>query len=173
MSVSRKVGVCVIVALIINCVWFYATPYITLYHIKKAIEAQDAAEISRYMDFPSLRENLKTSLAVRKAAGGSNLFKSLRSLLSGAVTDPMVDALVTPEGIATMIKGEKIFGKKGGNGQTSGQENEDDQEYSMGYETINRFVLKTKNKDTPKKETGFVFTRKGMSWKLSAVRLPS
>jgi len=172
MLVGNKISIGALVALMfIICGWFYATPYITLYQLKKAVDAQDTVAISKHINFPALRENLKSSLTGKKASEKSNPFKSLKSALVNAMTDPMVDALVTPEGIAALMKGERLLGKKGRKGQESQKDDKDDQQYSMGYETFNRVVLRTKNKENSKEETAFVFTRDGLTWKLSGVRL--
>ncbi len=171
MSVGNKIGAGALAALIaVVCGWFYAAPYITLYQLKKAIEAQDANEISRHIDLPALRESIKSGLVEKQAAGKSNLLRSL-----GAVADPMFEALVTPEGIAAMMKGEGLLGKKSGKGQGSKQSGKDVPRYSMGHDRFNRFVvrLEDKDKEDPKGQTAFIFTRDGLSWKLSAVRLPS
>jgi hypothetical protein len=95
MSVGNKIGAGALAALIaVVCGWFYAAPYSTLYQLKKAIEAQDADEISRHIDLPALRESIKSGLVEKQAAGKSNLLRSLGAVLKGAVADPMVEALV-------------------------------------------------------------------------------
>ena len=147
MSAGKKIRIgSIITMVVVICVWFYATPYLTLYQFKKAVDAQDAAAISRHIDFPALRESMKSGLAARKETGGSNPFKSLESTIAGVVTAPMVDALVTPNGIVEIMKGRRLLGSQGRKGQDSQKKDKDDQEYSMGYETFNRFVLKLKNK---------------------------
>ena len=42
----------------------------------------------------------------------------------------------------------------------------------MGYESLNRFVVYASTKENPSQEIVLIFLRSGLSWKLSAVRLP-
>lgn len=169
-----KIGVGILIALMaIICGCFYAAPYITLYKFKKAVDANDVNTMSKYIDFPALRESLKNGLASRKTVGKSNPFKNLKATIVGAVADPVIDSLVTPVGIAAMIKGEKFFGQSKKEPEIQ-KVNKDEPKYSTAYESFNRFILKLKDKDDLKKETVFVLTRVGLfSWKLSGVRLPS
>ena len=43
-------------------VLLYASPYIAMHSIKKALDARDTAALSEYVDFPVLRENIKGRL---------------------------------------------------------------------------------------------------------------
>jgi len=113
MSSGNKSGTVVLFTLMaVICGWFYATPYIALYQFRKVVEARDTVAISKHINFPALRESLKSGLASesgKQSAGDSNPLKALKSALAGAVTDQMLESLVTPEGIAAMMNGEMVL----------------------------------------------------------------
>jgi len=142
--------------------------------MRKAAQNNDAAGISKYVDYPAVRASLKESLTatMRKelAKEPDNPYTALGAAFAKAIIDKMVDALVTPEAIAAMMRGEKPSPDKSPDVKID-TKNEDTPNISMGYESFSRFVVRASNKKQPGEEIGLVFARKGMSWKLSAVRL--
>jgi hypothetical protein len=158
--------------------WFYYTPYLAVKNMRAAAENKDSAALSRYVNFPSVRESLKASLnakmlseMTKKQEG--NPFAALGAAFAMALVGPMVEAMVTPEALAMMMKGEKPSREKSKStvapdSATSGPETET----SMGYENFNQFVVSTRKKGTADDPVALVFQREGLfSWKLSAIRL--
>jgi hypothetical protein len=99
-----------------------------------------------------------------------NPFAALGVAMAAALINPMIDALVTPESLAMMMKGDKPQpDEKIENANSS----DSDAETSMSYESFDRFVVTVKKKGSTEDPLGLVFNRDGMfSWKLSALRLP-
>ncbi len=89
--------------------------------------------------------------------------------MANALLNPMIDAFVSPEGLAAIMSGKKPDIAK-----HDSQENINSEEssLSMGYETLNQFVVRVSNKDKTAGETLLVFSRDGLTWKLSAVIFP-
>jgi hypothetical protein len=163
--------------------WFYYTPYLAAKNMRAAAEAKDSVALSRYINFPSVRESLKASFNAKMLSEigkkqDANPFAGLGAAFAMALVGPMVDAMVTPEGLAVMMKGEKpaldaskpmaVSAKA-----PSSASSEPDTETTMRYETFDQFVVTIKRKGTTDDPVGLVFQRDGLiSWKLSAIRLP-
>src|SRR6185436_7220516 len=94
-----------VLAVLFAGVWLYFTPYLALNRLQKAARNGDSEAMAEMVDFPSLRESVKTNVRtqVERAVGRrSNPIGVLGGLLAGAVTSPLVDAFVTPQGIAAL-----------------------------------------------------------------------
>jgi len=145
--------------------------------MKKAAEKQDADALSRYVDYPVLRESLKANFNAMMAseiAQSDNPFGALGTALGAALVNQMIDAFITPESLAMMIKGEE---PKIGDSEKQHKEktsSRTEAETSMSYEGMNQFVVKVKDKNSSEDPIKFIYKRAGIvSWKLSALRLPS
>lgn len=163
--------------LAISAIGFCFSPYIAVYNMKKAAEKQDADALSRYVDYPVLRESLKANFNAMMAseiAQSDNPFGALGTALGAALVNQMIDAFITPESLAMMIKGEE---PKIGDSEKQHKEktsSRTEAETSMSYEGMNQFVVKVKDKNSSEDPIKFIYKRAGIvSWKLSALRLPS
>lgn len=97
--------------IIILAIYLYASPYLALNNIKKAAQAGDADTLSEYIDFPSVKQGLKDQLntqimkeVTKEDADG---FEALGPMLATAMIDKIVDGIVTPDGVAMMVQGQK------------------------------------------------------------------
>lgn len=164
---------------IITIIFFYFTPHVSVYNMKKAAEKKDAEALSRYVDYPSLRESLKANFNAMMAseiAKSDDPFGALGTALGAALVNQMIDAFITPESLAMLIKGEEPQMGESGKGQEGGasSKTKTEAETSMSYEGINQFVVKVKEKGSSEDPIKFIYKRAGIiSWKLSALRLPS
>jgi hypothetical protein len=112
-------------------------------------------------------------------AQGNNLIGLLGAAYVTALVNPLVDAMVTPEGITMMMKGEQPKpiqkaepGKYEGPPEKASPSKEIAADVSMGYGGINRFIVRVKDKGASGEPVQFIFHRDGLtSWKLSEVRL--
>jgi hypothetical protein len=168
------------ISIILIGTWLYATPYLTIYSMKKASENNDETKFSSYINYPSLRESFKNTF---KAAfnkelmkdsnegedGLGNLGKVFGIALASAVIDPLVESFVTPESLAMMMQGKKPKGNES-NKKTATNSNEKKSNLSMGYDGIDYFVLDAKD-DKNEIQFSFVFKRKGVwNWELTSIR---
>ena len=153
-------------------VWLYASPYITVYQMKRAIEQKDAAGFSAHVNYPALRENLKGTLGAmvtrEMAKQQGNPLAVLGVALATPVVNNLVEAMVTPEAVGAMMQGE-IPNLPG---QTPGAKPASNADVSLAYESFDRFVATVRTKEKPEDPLGLIFLRDGLSWKLSALRLP-
>ncbi|HBK47116.1 MAG TPA: hypothetical protein DDZ67_11930 [Xanthomonadaceae bacterium] len=157
-----------------------AGPYLAIRGIGQAVEQQDAGKLERYVDFPSLRVNLKAQLddyLVRQAGSGmqSNLLGAFALQMAGNLTGAGVDTLVTPIGIGAILQGRSLW--KRASGDTVGGDTYAPpvparplQGATHRFESSSRFTATTTT------ATGapvvFVLTRDGLRWRLTDIRLP-
>ncbi len=155
----------------------YASPYFTLYQMYQAVERKDVEAISSHVDFPALRESVKTNLQTvvkKETSQQSNpLMGLLGSVMGGFVLDPVVDQLVTPSGVAALLEGQQLqLGKQEGQSQfTQGSSSNPD--VKAEYESFNQFAVSVKPKGQDIEPVTLLLSRDGLGWKISGVRLPS
>jgi hypothetical protein len=183
---AKIISAIIIVSLILTAGCLYALPYITLYQIKEAAEQNNPEKLARYIDFNAVRqdlkEQLKTFVAVRRETirKTAPVLEMIGGELLGRVTDTMVDrvldTLVTPAGLDELMRGKIILGqvfrgeKKLEDGKT--RPGEPPPEVSFKYESVSRFIVEIKNQADPNKKVKLVLTRRGLKWKLTALKLP-
>ena len=103
----RKIVILIAAVAILFGAWFYLSPLYTLREMKSAAEARDADKLSAYVDYPAVRADLKGDL--RRMIGGHMAqpqgqgLEALGSAVALALLDPMIDAMVTPEGVESMF----------------------------------------------------------------------
>ena len=110
MQKKYKIGG-VVVVLAVAALAFYSTPYIALYSIHRAVERNDAEAVSRYVDFPVLRENIREKVLAHMAAATPEASSHGRGLadlsqrLAVTAANQMVDRMVSPEGVVVLLGG--------------------------------------------------------------------
>ncbi len=75
-----------------------------------AVERQDVQALEQYVDFPRVREALKVDLQaslMREMQKQKDAFAALGLLLAGGMVNALVDALLTPEGLASLGTGKE------------------------------------------------------------------
>ena len=95
--------------------------------------------------------------------------------MANAFINPMIDSLVSPEGLAAMMNGHKpsLATQKEKSPDAHAGASDDEPIVKMGYENFNRFTVTTSDKNHPTKEVTMVYLRDVLSWKLSAIRFPT
>jgi hypothetical protein len=88
--------ICVVVLLV-----YGASPYFSFWRFTTALQSSDAAAISKRVDFPAVRASLKKQLVARFANRTSS--HKRWSNLGPTLVDAIIDAYVTPEGIAALL----------------------------------------------------------------------
>ena len=174
---TYKIAILTITAMIV--VWFYFTPYIAAYNMKKAAAANDSAALSSYINFISLKESLKASFNATLATDivkkkGNNPFEALGLALAATLMNPIIDALVTPESLAMMMQGNKPNLEKEVINEENNNSTRSETDVTRKYESFDKFTVSFMKKGETEEPVTFVFHREGLlTWKLSALRLPN
>ncbi|GAB5603615.1 DUF2939 domain-containing protein [Thermus sp. FJN-A] len=90
--------------------YLWASPYLFLRSLQGAVLEGDRARLERLVDFPRIREGLKSQIQAQLLQEMSreaerNPFASLGYLFVAGMVDPLVEALVSPEGLAALGTG--------------------------------------------------------------------
>jgi len=102
----------------------------------------------------------------------SNPIGVLGGLLAGAVTSPLVDAFVTPQGIAALTHGERPGDRDHARGGSSVRVK--NVKVKRGYEGMDLFVVHFVDKQSGDERMALLMRRDGIvHWRLSGIRLPS
>ena len=97
--------------LVLICVFllliYGASPYFSFWRFSAALRSGDSAALSSRMDFPAIRASLKKQLVARFTRGTTG-HKWLNDL-GPTLIDAIVEAYVTPEGIAALISNPEVL----------------------------------------------------------------
>lgn len=153
--------------------WFYSTPWFAMSGLRDAARDGDKAELSQRIDFPALRESLKVQLtkqiedeAARSAsplevsAAGSGLAKTF--------VEGMVDSVITPDSMASLLVSGSLVPKLDGQSQK-------DIEWRVkrdGFSTFRAWPEDQTEAEPNAATPALVFKRSGLSWRLSAIEIP-
>jgi hypothetical protein len=158
------------IAFIAFVAWIYISPYLALSNLKQASVGGNVEALNEAVDFPAFRSSLKEELN-GQMSGADVALAAIG--ITGMVVSGFVDQMVTPQGIANMLKGKEIAeiglfdiwsGKDG---------NENEVRVYSGYESFDRFRVRI---FPPKSKVpiSLIWFRSGLvTWRLSAVQLPN
>lgn len=143
--------------------WFLASPYWTLHQLREGVAGRDAARVAAFIDFPAVREDLKSDLSLAMMAHAAkdtgNAMGAAGMGLGMMLVGGMVDQLVSPDGIRMVLAGE-----------TKGVLNPDDvDDFEVVRDGISQFRLRSASE--PEK-AAVIFTRRGLGWVVTGVDLP-
>jgi hypothetical protein len=163
----KKVYIAVATALVLAFAGYVAAgPHLALNGIRDGIVAQDEAALAEHVDFPVLRESMKTELAtamtarMAERAGGDPQLAAMGQLFASKMIEVMVDKVVTPQGLAMMTSTNGA-----GDGLTKDNVLAG---LSVSYEGLNSAVVTQADKP----DTKLILTRQGLKWRLTGIRLP-
>lgn len=179
---SKPKWIIALALLALALAYVVATPWITVYRMKTAIEQHDAPALAAHIDLPSVRQSLKDQIngrVQRDLSGGSgtagNPLATFGTALAGLFVDKLVDATVTPAGIADLMEGaapQLPLPGAATEAPAPGTESsaaEPLARASMGYTAWNRFVVTAK--DRRGREQKFILERRRLGWQLTGVVL--
>lgn len=161
--------------LVIFAIYLYASPYIALNNIKKAAEQGDADKLSGYIDFPSVKQSIKDQVKAAMveelaASDEQDGFEALGTMLAAAMIDPLIDGMVTPDGVALMLQGQKLdFDLSNGNSEDKVKTKNEDIDYKAGYLSFNRFKVQIIDADDSDESIDVIMHRDGLSWKVTRI----
>jgi len=182
------------IVLLVLAAWVYASPYLAVLNLRQAALEGNGRALKEGVDFPALRASLKQELGgqLSKHTGEEmrkdpNAFAALGSALVGGFVNLMIDQLVTPQAIASIVQGNRVEGTpdelSGTIERFTAKQTPSDANLlfeladavagnSEGYESLSRFCVHI---FPPKSTAGItlVWLRSGLtSWRLSGIRLP-
>jgi hypothetical protein len=161
-------------ALALFALVYGASPYVAVRGFIAAAKQGDAEKLRGSVDFPAVRADLKPQLAAavttrmeRDPAMRGNPLAGLGAILMPSILDRMIDSVVTPEGIAALVRAGKV-----------GHSEEDSPtprrvDYGFHYIALNRFDVTLRRQGAASDPVNLVFQRRGLfAWKLIRIALP-
>lgn len=161
--------------LVIFAIYLYASPYIALYNIKHAAEQRDADKLSGYIDFPSVKQSIKDQVKAAMveeitASDEQDGFEALGTMLAAAMIDPLIDGLVTPDGVALMLQGQKLdFDLSNDTSEDKAKVENENIDYKAGYLSFNRFKVQIIDTNDSDESLDVIMHRDGLSWKVTRI----
>jgi hypothetical protein len=157
-------------ALLVVAATSFASPWWTLRNLQSAVAHRDPAAVSAQVDFPALRESVKSQiLASMKGdpalADGSNPVAGLGTSFAMALVNPIVDIIASPRGVQIMMEQGRIALAKQAPHASDANVAPERPRYAVNYRGWDRFAVKTQ-------DGSFIFRRAGLwSWKLAGIEI--
>ena len=149
-----------------SALWYFESPLWTLKGMKDAARSHDADALNAYIDYPALRDSLKSEMMARmmvEARKDKSGFGALGMAVGSAVVGPMIDGLVSPAGMRAAL-----LANRQENGPAAASALHVPEKPVIVRRDFSEFLVTAK--DHP--DSGLVFKRHGLSWMLSGVELP-
>jgi hypothetical protein len=182
MRKSWMIGGIVAVAVLALVVYF-GSPFFAVQSLVSAARHGDGAKLEALVDFPAVRENLKSQMTqylTKKMTTDpdmrNNPFAALGMALATTFVDKAVDAYVTPDSISNLAKGQKPAIAPQGSAEdttigapaaTERQEKSSGPKISYRYVTLDLVEASVTNTTDPNQVVRFDFERRNLfTWKL-------
>jgi len=152
-----------LIALVVG--WEVASPWWTLKNMRDAAQAKDSERLASYIDFPSVRSDLRGQLirlAVKK--GPAPAYEAfVRKYGARLIIDPIVDVIVSPRALrlAVSLAPASDGGRSGSAAQRS---------CGMQRESLDRFRVRCAH--LPNGQGDLLFERRGLGWRMVGIDLP-
>ncbi len=173
---NRRMWIVVAAILSVMALAYVGSPFWAARQFKQAAVSGDVDRLQAAVDFPSVRESLKSQLTIAMTERmqsdpemRSNPFAGLGMMILPAMVGKMVDAYVTPDGMSAMMRSGKVRTAK------TAEPVKADVDYGYSYRTLDRFAVTARASDAKAAEAPrFVFERRGiLSWKLIRIEIPA
>lgn len=149
--------------------WFVAAPHLTLRGLQAAARSGDPEQIDKYVDFPTVRENLKADLKAaflkQMESEADNPFAGLGLMLGNAMVDNLVDSFVSSSGMAAIARGHKPSVDERGRVEAP----RDTKDFVVDRRGLNEFAVQFK--DAESQSPTLIFRREGLRWELKRLDL--
>jgi hypothetical protein len=162
------------IALSLVITYVAAGPYLAFSEIKAGIAEQDSVKMSKNIDFPALRQNIKeqiNAVMMQNAteASDENPFALIAAGIATAMTDKITESLITPTGLAAIMHGKFTGKESGASTQTTGRDKLFKDE-KLSFDSLDTFSARVKNENGD--EFRIVLQREGIQWKMTNIILP-
>lgn len=152
--------------------WAGSGPYRVADEIREGIRTADTALLEKHVDFPRVRDSLKQQLSESISAraerdSATNPFAKMAAGIALALVDSMVDAFVTPAGLAGLAGGSVGDADAGGRDERP----EPFRNARKVWESPGRFAIRVPGRDGHE-DVVFLLTREGLQWRMTSIRLP-
>lgn len=178
MKTRLLTGGAIIAVAVLLIVWI-ASPVLAGQALIRAAKAGDEQALDRLVDFPSLRSSMKNELNDAVAARIGHDPRVEQSGLGGLgmILAPMllggaVDAVVTPQGVAAMVRTGEAPDPTAPAADKGPKDDGSDVHQSWGYRNFDTFAITLTQRKDPDRRLALLLERRGLfGWKLAGVDL--
>ena len=151
---------------------YLASPFVALGSLTVALMSSDQERLERNVDFPSVRAGLKDDLKAqmsKQAADKDNPWGPIGAAVGMALIDPLVEACVTPAGIASLVQNAKVKTAPPKTDRTppSSQESKQPKLRRCSFTAVDKFQVEYENGVT------LYLQARPWRWKLTRISLPA
>ena len=178
MKKKTKWLLAIVVLILVALLAFVAAgPWLAINGIRNVIAAGEYGELWRFVDFERLRESVAPQIQAKIAGGivdrvGRGQTAEAIGGVTALIAEPAIDAMVSPTGVATLLHGtalaRRVAGKKDADGKVRATDPLKDAR--TAYESPSLFTATVQNAEG--RPVVFEFSRSGLAWKLTGIRLP-
>lgn len=155
---------------------YAASPVLAFQGLRSAAEKGDRDKLEKLVDFPSVRDSLKsqlmTAMNARMAADPemqNNPFAGLAMMMIPGMVTTAIDAYVTPDGMANIVEGQK---PKAATEPAPVAQPAEEPKTSYGYTDIDTFKVTIDPVDS--EPMSLVMRRQGFfTWQMKRIDLPT
>jgi hypothetical protein len=154
-----------------------AGPWLAINGIRNVVAAGEYDELWRFVDFDRLRQSLTPQIQGKIADGivdrvGTGQTADAIGGVTAMIAAPAIDAMVSPAGIATLLHGSALARRARGEKDADGKVRAADplKDAKTRYESLSMFTATVRNAEGD--PVVFEFSRSGLAWKLTGIRLP-
>ena len=176
----KLIAILVIIAFIFAGL-YYASPYWTVYNMAKYVKAGNGKAVLKYIDLPSLKENLKIQLKqkiLEEARKSGKTEDTMAAAFGMALIDPIVDAMLTESSVVALLSGtynqnkqDKATHRAEESKRTTGEKCKPI--YTTHYGSLSVFILEVGNTCVKDNRVNLILERRGpFSWKVVNIVLP-
>ncbi len=179
---KKRFSLTLISSLLIASGYLYATPYLSILSFKMAIDNKNPEKAEKFIDFPSVRENMKTQISKELSTKAERQiadrpYKQFTMLIVQpvikAVVSSTINATVTPTGLSSLItKGTLTKPQKTNSKITEGKNKDNKNKISLFYKDLNIFVLKSELENSDEVVIALWKRERFSHWRLYSIELP-
>jgi hypothetical protein len=180
-----------VVVIVLAAAWWLLSPFQAFAALAEAGRVGDRDKLEQTVDFPAVREGLKDQLNARLVTAigrdkalSDGPFGALGALLGPTVVDQVVDAAVTPDGVAAIIRSGKAPLSDVTPGKAAlpppaetappaaAEAPPPKKKTRFAYTDLNHVRATTYSTDADQTPLTWVLERRGLGWKLVRIELP-
>lgn len=154
-----------------------AGPWLAINGIRNVVASGNYGELWRFVDFDRLRESVRPQIQERIARGiiertGPGNTSDALTGVTDLISKPAIDAMVSPVGVATLLRGSALVRQISGTRDDDGELRAADplKGAKTGYVSPSLFTATVHNAEG--QPVVFEFSRTGLTWKLTGIDLP-
>jgi len=159
---KRALLLVLLLACALLAIWYYQSPDSTYRNLRDAARAGDAERIDRYVNFDSVRANLRQDVRsfVQSRSDREGVAGQLGLMLGGYLAELGVDAFISPAGIAALTRGR----------EPGSDPEAESRDYSIDRNGLNHFTVRF-DPDREGRHINLIFRRDGLRWELTRITL--